>query len=222
MRFPLIFAAFFILLATEKATAQSWIEYANLTDQFAVNLPVEPTITESSYISEYGARLPSRVYSASHGESRYAVTVVDYTAVEQRLAERDQRTRGDDAAGDILGAVAYAAWNIRDRGGDLTYDSWAAYDRISGHQLQITNDDGTRTYAGIFRHIRRVYILEATVPAGSPPPVLFQQSLNILDGEGARIRYEYYTDEEGEIQRRQLETRERWVGDPPVRMELPR
>ena len=35
----------------------------------------------------------------------------------------------------------------------------------------------------------RLYILEATVPRGAPPPLLFPQSLQILDEKGDRIRY---------------------------------
>jgi len=222
MRVSRLLAVLLIIFPPGYSAAQEWIEYANLVDQFAVNLPAEPEITETTYLSEYRALLPARIYTASYGSSDYSVTVVDYTDAERLLADRDQRTRGDDLPGDILGAVAYAAWNIRNRGGELTYDSWAAYDRIGGHQLQITNDDQTRTYAGIFRHIRRVYILEATVPAGYPPPVLFQQSLVILDEEGRRIRYEFYSDANGEIQRRSVETRERWSGDPPRLIETPR
>jgi hypothetical protein len=39
-------------------------------------------------------------------------------------------------------------------------------------------------------HENRLYILEGTVPAGAPPPGLFQQSLGFLDEKGVRVRYE--------------------------------
>ena len=39
-------------------------------------------------------------------------------------------------------------------------------------------------------HQNRLYILEGTVPAGMPPPGLFQQSLGFVDKDGRRIRYE--------------------------------
>ena len=42
-------------------------------------------------------------------------------------------------------AVDYAAWNIRKRGGEITYDAWTNVDRIAGHMLQITNTDQSRT-----------------------------------------------------------------------------
>ena len=51
------------------------------------------------------------------------------------------------------------------------------------------NQDASRTFIGIYQHSLRLYILEATAPAGSPPPGLFQQSLRFLDEEGVRVRY---------------------------------
>jgi len=39
-------------------------------------------------------------------------------------------------------------------------------------------------------HENRLYILEGTVPANAPPPGLFQQSLQFLDKDGNRIRYQ--------------------------------
>ena len=207
-----------IALPCGHSFAQGWIQYANLADRFAVNFPAEPEITETTYLSDYRSIMPARVYEANRGESRYSVTVVDYTEAERLLTERAERTgerlRGDDVPGDVLGSIAFAAWNIRQRGGEVTYDSWAHYDRIPGHQLQITNADDSRTYAGIFLHTRRLYILEATVPPGSPPPGLFQQSLNLLDEQGRRVRYSWEIDEQGEIHRIREAPREQLAGEP--------
>ena len=101
----------------------------------------------------------------------------------------------DEASGanlwlyDQRASVAYAARNFRLRGGEVTYDAWHHIDLVEGHQLQITNPDQSRTYAGIYLHGSRLYILEATVPADALPQGLFQQSLSFLDEEGNRIRY---------------------------------
>ncbi len=76
----------------------------------------------------------------------------------------------------------------------MTYDAYAQVDRIEGHQLHITNRDKSLTFVGIYLHARRLYILEATVPPGSPGAAHFQQSLSILDEEGNRIRYELDAD----------------------------
>ena len=90
---------------------------------------------------------------------------------------------------DVLGSIAFAAWNIRKRGGEVTYDAFHTVDFIEGHLLQITNADQSRSFAGIYLHASRLYILEATVPKGSPPPGHFQQSLGIFDEKGERVRY---------------------------------
>ena len=62
---------------------------------------------------------------------------------------------------------------------------------VEGHQLQITHEDNSRTYASIYlyKDTGRLYILEAKAPEGALPQGLFQQSLNFLDEEGNRVRY---------------------------------
>jgi hypothetical protein len=109
----------------------------------------------------------------------------------------------------IAGAVAWEAWNIRKRGGRITYDAYEQIDRIPGHQLQIDNADRTRTTVAIHQLHKRLYILEATGPPNSPGLVLFQMSLMILDENGKRIRFEQ--DDEGNPTRRV----------PPERLDTP-
>jgi hypothetical protein len=160
--------------------AQDWVEYVNREDRFAVSLPAQPAVRATTYHSQRGATLPSRVYSVQHERERYAVTVVDFAT--------------DDDVTDVRGSIAWAAWEIRKRGGEITYDAFAQADRIEGHELHITNVDRSTTFAAIYLHARRLYILDATVPAGAPPPLAFQQSLQILDEEGRHIRYELDSD----------------------------
>ena len=93
---------------------------------------------------------------------------------------------------DIRASVAYAATSFRQRGGQVTYDAYHYIDRVEGHQLQITNENESRTYAAIYLHDSRLYIIEATVVPGSLPPGMFQQSLSFMDQNGERIRYENF------------------------------
>ena len=174
---------------------QGWIEYVSMTDRFGMYVPGEPEVRDIAYPSEYSVVFPARLYLYEDGSSRYSVTVVDYTDSRQIHSERTNKTEADDGslywAIDVLGSIAYAAWNIRKRGGEVTHDAWHYIQRVQGHQLQITNADQSRTYAGIYLHDTRLYILEATVPPGSPPPIIFQQSLTLLDEEGNTFNYEY-------------------------------
>jgi len=175
--------------------AQVWTEYVSMQDRFRMFGPGEPAIHEIAYSSEYGVEYPARVYLYEDGLNRYSLTVVDYTDAERIHSERTNKTSADDGsiywAVDVIGSIAYAAWNIRRRGGEVTYDAFHYIQRVQGHQLQITNEDQSRTYAGIYLHEMRLYILEAIAPAGAPPPTIFQQSLELLDEDGNTFNYRY-------------------------------
>ena len=85
----------------------------------------------------------------------------------------------------------YASWQFMQRDAKVTHYMWNAIDRVEGHQLQLTNNgDKSRTFASIYMHENRLYIAEATVPAGYPEPGFFQQSLGWLDENGRGIRYD--------------------------------
>ena len=177
--------------------AQGWFEYLSQVDKFTVNFPAEPVITEIDYPSEYGAVFPSRIYTAKTGENVYKVTVVDYRDSEAIHLARENSTEADSPDSyqywriDVLASIAYAAAAYRQRDGEVTFDAWAHIDRVPGHQLQLTYDDGSRSYVGIYLHERQLYIVDATVPVSSPPQGHFQQSLGFVDDEGQRIRYNF-------------------------------
>src|SRR5688572_33309361 len=81
---PFVLAAF-ILSIPGPAFAQEWIEFASREDRFTANFPGQPKIAETTWVSEYGAPLRARVYSGESGQSRYSITVVDYSPVERIL-----------------------------------------------------------------------------------------------------------------------------------------
>jgi hypothetical protein len=183
-------------LFLQVASAQGWHEYTSTADRFRILAPGEFEVREIDYPSEYGAVFPAHVYSYSAGANRYSVTVVDYTNARAIHAARAKTEAEYELYWeiDVRASVAYAAWNLRKRGGEITYDAYHYIDRVEGHQLQITNDDETRTFAGIYLHDSRLYVLEATVAPGAPPPLMFQQSLEFIDEQGNRIRYRNYSD----------------------------
>lgn len=180
------------LVLSGPVLAQSWIEFTSEVDDFRIHTPGEFEIEEITYPSEYGVTLPGRVYSHRRGDDLYSVTVIDYTHSERLHTERArneaEQLRYWDI--DIRASVAYAAWAFRKRGGEVTYDAYHYIDLVEGHQLQITNEDRSRTYAAIYLHDSRLYIVEATVAPGSIPPGFFQQSLQFIDENGERIRYD--------------------------------
>ena len=203
MRLTQLVPSALVLFISAPSFAQEWIEFSSRADRFTCNFPVQPTITETTYRSEYGADLPARVYSAAQGQSRYSMRVVDYNQARRILTEkaraagRSQKPALEQPAmrrcwrNDVRGALVHASWQFMQRDARLTQYNYNFIDLIEGHQLQLTNNaDKSRTFAGIYMHDNKLYIIEGTVPAGYPEPGLFQQSLGWLDENGRGIRYD--------------------------------
>ena len=204
MRVTPLVAALLAVTLSSSVLAQEWIEFASREDRFTGNFPGQPKVTTTTYESQYGARLPARVYSASEGPSRYAVTVVDYSPIEKILTAKAQtcaiRTEGCyggtgfSGVGhwrlDYQGAIVYATWKFVERDAKVTQLVWNTDYGVGGHQIHLTNRDGSRTMAAIYMHLQKLYIIEGTVPKGLPEPALFQQSFGWLDENGKDLRYQ--------------------------------
>lgn len=201
---PLISAAI-VLSISEPSFAQEWIEFASREDRFTCNFPGQPKVTETTWISQYAAELPARVYSVEVGPSRYSMMVVDYNHSQRILTERSkacppgaERCRGGAGVTgegywklDVRGAMLYATLKFLQRDAKVTDLRWDFVDLVEGHQLQLTNNaDKSRTFASISMHENKLYIMEGTVPPGYPEPALFQQSLGWLDENGISLRYQ--------------------------------
>lgn len=200
---PLLSCVLVVSLAGP-AFAQGWTEFVSPEDGFRVVLPGQPRVTDTTYKSEYGADLPARVYSVERGAERYSMTVVDYRQVEKILTEKakacpawaDERCTGVPIVGlgywkmDLHGAITHATFSFLKRNARLTDLSWNWQDLVEGQLLSLTNPDESRTFAAIHMHENRLYILEATVPKGTPEPGIFQQSMGFVDKDGNGIRYQ--------------------------------
>jgi hypothetical protein len=201
-----------VLLSFTPARAQEWIDFVSKDDGFRVNFPAQPKVTDTTYMSEYGAALPAHVYAVTRDQERYAITVVDYRGIEKMLTEKskqcppfaDERCTGGEfgaAVGfgywktDIRGALVWASWQFMQRDAKVTHYMWNFIDLVEGHQLQLTNNaDKSRTFVAIYMHDNRLYLSEGTVPDGDTEPGLFQQSLGFVDKDGNGIRYRDYYD----------------------------
>ena len=197
MRLIPLVPAVFVLVVSGPAFAQEWTEYVSRVDFFSVNFPGQPEVRDITYATEYGITLPGRVHSREDGPNRYSVTVIDYSTAQQIHTERSKRCTGyPDTCGnrwmvELRGAMDYAASKfILKRDARVTLYAYYWSDLVEGRRLQLTNADGSNTFAAIHLHENRLYILEGTVSPSSPPPALFQQSLGFIDKEGRRVRYE--------------------------------
>jgi len=204
MRLTPLLAASLTLTLCGTALAQEWIEFSSREDRFTANFPSQPKVTSSTYRSLYGAELPARVYTAEQGRARYSTTVVDYSQIEKILTNKAQscaiRTEGCyggtgfSGVGhwrlDFQGALVHATSKFLERDAKVTQLAWITTYGVGGHLLHLANRDGTSTMAAIYMHNQKLYILEGTVPAGYPEPLLFQQSFGWLDENGKELRYQ--------------------------------
>ena len=142
-----------VLAASGIVFAQDWSEYQNIPDGFKIDFPGQPKISETTWTSEYGYKLPARVYSAERGKERYSMTVVDYNPIQQQGIERRKNCPagaepciGSDLSGpgywmhDIRGAVVYATSKFLERDVKMTRMLWAHQDLVEGIELQLTNN----------------------------------------------------------------------------------
>jgi hypothetical protein len=188
-----IFAAACVLLIGAPLFAQEWNRYQNLDDHFAVTAPGQPTIEKTKWKSEYESMFPAATYRWQQGANRYTVTVVDYSDSEAIYTANPHSA--DFQAPmywqiDILGSIQYAATQYRQKPGvKVTFDAFHYINLVTGHELQLTNPDQSRTYVGLYLHENHLYIFDATVAKGMPPPLIFQQSPEFLDADGNSIRY---------------------------------
>ena len=204
------FAAALILFTSTPALAQEWKEFESRQDRFTCNFPGDPTITETTFMSQFGHRLPARTYSVQLApDHKFSVTVADYSNITQMGLEKQKNCpagseacRGGSGApgnstgpgyskADRAGAITYATWLFMQRDAKVTHLLWTNISLVEGHQIRLVNNaDKSQTAASVFMHEDRLYIAEGTVPANYPEPGLFYQSLGFLDENGNGIRYQ--------------------------------
>jgi len=207
-----------LLSASGLAFAQDdWVDYKNIPDGFHANFPGQPKVTDTTWTSWHQFKYPGHIYSVDKGKEHYSMTVIDYSSAEaQGLAKVKtcpagaEPCLGSDLAGigywkhDVRGAVENTVARMIMRPNIQLKDLvWAQEDLVEGQQLELLNTmDGSRTFAFVTMHKMKLYIMEATVPKGYPPPELFIISLGWYDAQGNPVRYRtIYSNEFMEIEK---------------------
>src|SRR5207248_8007814 len=180
-----------VLFITEPLFAQEWDRYQNVEDHFAVTAPGQPMIEKTKWKSEYDSMFPETIYRWQQGLNRYTVTVVDYSDSEA-IYRANPHSEDFQAPMywqiDILGSIQYAATQYRQKPGvKMTFDAFHYINLVTGHELQLTNPDQSRTYAGIYLPDNRLYIFDATVVKGMPPPLIFSSHRSSWTQKGSRF-----------------------------------
>ena len=201
-----------VLLAVPAlAGAQEWELFTSTEDGFKIDFPGTPTIAPSTWKTEQGYALPSRIYSVERGREKYAMTVVDFNGIEAMgIARNTTCPAGAEtcqgqmqgvlrpligpgyAIQDIRGAMTNAASRLIQRPNEtLTAYIWNWQDLVEGFELHFTNAAAkTRSMSYIAMHENKLYVMEGTVPEAYPEPGLFFQSLGWVDRDGNGVRYE--------------------------------
>jgi hypothetical protein len=210
---PWIAAAVVLSFVTPAFAQEDWDNFKFPEDGFEVNFPGKPKVENITWTSQYRYPLPAHLYTATHGQEKYAVTVVDYNAVEALgvarsktcppgaetcIGTQDGRQGGIIGLGywkmDVRGAMTFASLKYIQRDAKVTDLNLQFQQVVEGYFLQLTNRDESRTFVYITMHENKLYIFEGTVPKGQPEPGLFQGSVGFVDAKGGSIRYtDYYS-----------------------------
>ncbi len=193
------------------ASAQEWELFTSTQDGFKIDFPGTPKIAPSTWKTEQGYELPSRIYSVERGREKYSMTVVDFNGVEAMgIARNKTCPAGAEtcqgqmqgvlrpligpgyAIQDIRGAMTNASFRLIQRPNEkLTAYIWNWQDLVEGFELHFTNAAAqTRSMSYIAMHENKLYVMEGTVPEEYPEPGLFFQSLGWVDADGNGVRYE--------------------------------
>jgi hypothetical protein len=206
MRFTSLIASVLLaFLAAPLFAQEDYTEFASKEDRFTVTFPGKPTMTEGTWITEYGVILPAKIYAIDGLSGHHKLTVVDYTPVERVLIEKSKNCPlgaetcqgvGDTGLGywknDIRGAVTYTISKLLvDKDVKVTHLMFNFMEMVGGQEMQLVNKDGSRTSVSAYMHANRLVVAESTTPKGFPPALTMQQSLGWLDESGRGIRYAY-------------------------------
>ena len=170
MRVALGMTAVSVVLVSLPALGQQWSDYINPQYRFRVNFPTDPTEQDAIYTSADGTSHDARAFFSDQDAGRYRVLVVQFPS---------------DLA-DMAGEFDHAAEPYRQLG-EVVYDQAGEYEGIDAYEINVIDPDGRQIYVSFAYHEQRLFIAEGNVDADSFPPIQFQQSLWITDGEGNPI-----------------------------------
>jgi len=175
MRFATLFPAALVLSLAGAATAPERAEFFDRADHFSVNMPGDPMKQDIMFKTAKGTTLPAHLYSGKDRRGEYYMTVVDYrNATPEELAT----------------AIKEASDMVRAKG-KPTYDEPGNLDGHHSQRITIETPAGRRRLAEILvSNDKRLYISEAETPLNAPPPAQYQASIQVLDDDGVRIRYQ--------------------------------
>lgn len=153
------------------ALAQGWQEFDYPDPGFSVTFPGTPTVESGTYRAG-DATLPEKMYSLKQDSRLYQVEVVDFSSSPISKA---------DAIKQVV-----AAWAAKGR---VVEDTFARIDNEFGRNLNVAENDGSRSVGSIYFVGRKLYIIKGTsLPGDKDPqsndPTRFKESLSFIAPPG--------------------------------------
>jgi hypothetical protein len=144
--------------------------YKNMDYRFGVIFPgqAQPMARDVSYTTKDGASLPARQFYLERGRERYTVTMV-------RVPNGPPIDKAH---------VDFTAEQLLKKGTAQFNYSYCYDPGIPGRQLNMTEPGGNQLRASVYMWDNRLYITEASAPAGTHDALQFEQSITILDPMG--------------------------------------
>ena len=170
MRPVFVVSAAFALLASGSVLAQAWTEHENRQEGWMMNFPGEPKLETRPYTTASGATVNAKVHTVEIPSGIYS-----FTFVELKDNPQDQTQ-----------SIAHAVKVLREKG-RARYDDAHDLDGVTGHQISVAEPSGRLMLGSVYFYNQRLYITEASVPAGAAPPQQFQQSITFLHPDGRRV-----------------------------------
>jgi len=196
-----------VLLSTSGSSLAQGAEFVSKEDLFAAKFPGDPVVTSIPWETDQGASLTGRAYTVKQGRSTYSITAVDYNPVQAILTAASkecekglERCDGLTAfsgpgywKNDVRGALIYVAFKLMKRDAKVTQFKWNYLPQgVEEYELQLLNNaDKSRTFASIFMHHNRLYIVDATLPGNSQAPDAFLESIVLLEEDGKSASHQH-------------------------------
>ena len=94
MRVTPLLSSILVVALSGTAFAQEWDEFLSKEERFTCNFPGTPTITETTWTSQFGAILPARIYSGTQGSGKYYLKSWSFRRAQSKISTAEWVEKG--------------------------------------------------------------------------------------------------------------------------------
>ena len=131
MRITSFIAASALLVSAPAAVAQEYVDFKSPADGFSIVFPVQPKVTESTFTTQNGSVLPSRILAADTSNAQHAAAGF---GARQQVALRIEGQHPNVRFVAVVEEFAFALWR---HGQYLPFVARSYIERAVGTEQQI-------------------------------------------------------------------------------------